>query len=62
MASTPAAMKDDGALLWAAAILPPELIGSFQEAIAELPPVATRSARDLAELILALDALQPPQR
>jgi hypothetical protein len=61
-ASTPAAMKDDGALLWAAAILPPELVAAFQEAIAELPPVATRSARDLAELILALDALQPPQR
>jgi hypothetical protein len=61
-ATTPAAMKDDGTLLWTAAILPPDLLTSFQDAMADLPPVATRSARDFAELILALDALQPPQR
>jgi hypothetical protein len=61
-ATTPAAMKDDGTLIWTAAILPPELHPAFQTAIADLPPVATRSARDFSDLMLALDALQPPQR
>jgi hypothetical protein len=61
-ATTPAAMKDDGTLIWTAAILPPELHPAFETAIAALPPVATRSARDFSDLMLALDALQPPQR
>jgi hypothetical protein len=61
-ATTPAAMKDDGTLIWTAAILPPAQHPAFQTAIAELPPVATRSARDFSNLVLALDALEPPQR
>jgi hypothetical protein len=55
-ATTPAAMKDDGTLVWTAAILPPELLPAFRDAIAALLPVTTRSALDLADLVLALDA------
>ena len=54
--------KADGTLLWTAAVLPPELQASFQDAIAALPPLATRSARDFSDLILALHAPQAPQR
>jgi hypothetical protein len=61
-ATTPAAMKDDGTLVWTAALLPTELLGAFQQAIAGLLPGTTRSARDFADLALALDTLQPPQR
>ncbi|HEX6000369.1 MAG TPA: DUF5691 domain-containing protein [Hyphomicrobiaceae bacterium] len=61
-ATTPAAMKDDGTLIWSAAILPCGLLPAFQNAIADLPPAATRSARDLSDLMLALGALQAPQR
>jgi hypothetical protein len=61
-ATTPTAMKDDGTLIFTAVVLPPELQLSFQEAIAELHPVATRSARDFSDLVLALDALKPTQR
>jgi hypothetical protein len=61
-ATTPAAMKDDGTLIWTAGILPSALLPAFQDAIADLPPVSTRSARDFSDLVLALDALQAPQR
>jgi hypothetical protein len=61
-ATTPGAMKDDGTLIWTAAILPPRLLAAFQDAISTLPPIGTRSARDFSDLVLALDALQPPQR
>jgi len=61
-ATTPAAMKDDGTLVWTATLLPPELLGAFQQAITGLLPGTTRSARDFADLALALDTLQPPQR
>jgi hypothetical protein len=61
-ATTPGAMKDDGTLIWTAAILPPRLLPAFQDAISTLPPIGTRSARDFSDLVLALDALQPPQR
>jgi len=61
-AATAGAMKDDGTLIWTAAILPPERMAAFQQAIAELPPISARSARDLSDLVLALEALQPPQR
>jgi uncharacterized protein DUF5691 len=54
--------KDDGTLTWTAAVLPPERLPELQDAIAALPPVATRAARDFSDLMLALDALQPPQR
>jgi hypothetical protein len=61
-ATMPAEMKDDGTLIWTAAVLPSQLLPIFQEAIAELPPVATRSARAFADLMLTLDTLQPRQR
>jgi hypothetical protein len=35
---------------------------AFQDAISPLPPIATRSARDFSDLMLALGALQAPQR
>jgi hypothetical protein len=58
-AKTLAALKDSGpTLIWTAAVLPPELQPAFQEAIAPLPPVATRSARDFSDLVLALGALE----
>jgi hypothetical protein len=55
-ATTPAAMKDDGTLVWTAAVLPPELLPAFRDAIAALLPITTRPALDLADLALALDA------
>ena len=61
-ATTPAAMKDDGTLIWTAALLPSELLATFQEAVSGLPSVTTRSACDFADLVLTLDALQPRQR
>jgi hypothetical protein len=61
-AATPAAMKDDGTLVWTAAVLPPALLPTFQNALADLPSVATRAARDFSDLMLALEALQPLQR
>jgi hypothetical protein len=60
-AAMPAAMRDDGTLIWTASVLPPELMAAFQDAISDLPPVTARSARDLADLVLALDTLKPSQ-
>jgi hypothetical protein len=61
-AVTPGAMKDDGTLIWTAAILPTGLLPSFQEAMTALQPATTRSARDFTDLVLALDTLQPRER
>jgi hypothetical protein len=61
-ATRSAEMKDDGTLIWTAAVLPSQLLPIFQNAIAELPPAATRSARDFADLMLTLETLQPRQR
>ena len=58
-ATTPAAMKDDGTLIWTAALLPSGLLATFQEAVSSLLPVTTRSARDFADLVLMLDTLRP---
>jgi Family of unknown function (DUF5691) len=58
-ATTPAAMKDDGTLIWTAALLPSGLLATFQEAVSGLLPVTTRSARDFADLVLTLDTIQP---
>ena len=58
-ATTPAAMKDDGTLLWTAAIFHPSCSRPFRRDCRPLPPVATRSARDFAELILALEPCNP---
>jgi hypothetical protein len=57
-ADTPASLKDDGTLVWTAALLPSELLASFVAMMAPLPPAATRNARDFAELVLALET--PP--
>ncbi len=53
-AATPAATKDDGTLVWTAAVLPKEPLARFLEMISSLPPAITRTARDFAELMLAL--------
>jgi Family of unknown function (DUF5691) len=60
-AATPAAMKDDGTLIWTAAVLPSQLLPTFREATAALMPATTRSARDFADLMLTLNTLQPRQ-
>jgi hypothetical protein len=57
-ADTPASLKDDGTLVWTAALLPSELLPSFISMMAPLPPAATRAARDFADLVLALET--PP--
>lgn len=57
-AATPAAMKDDGTLVWTAALLPPALLTALSAAIAELQPLTVRSARDFTELALALEQTQ----
>jgi hypothetical protein len=57
-ADTPVSLKDDGTLVWTAALLPSELLPSFIAMIASLPPAVTRAARDFAELALALET--PP--
>jgi hypothetical protein len=61
-ATTPATMKHDGTLIWSAAVLPSQLLARFQDAMAALSPAITRPAHDFAELVLALDAVLPPQR
>ena len=60
-ADAPRSLKDDGTLLWTAAVLPAGLLASFIAMIAPLPPAATRSARDLADLVLALAATPTQQ-
>jgi hypothetical protein len=54
-ATIPAAMKDDGTLVWTAAVMPAELLPSFQEMLAPLLATTTQSARDFAELALTLE-------
>jgi Family of unknown function (DUF5691) len=61
-ADTPASLKDDGTLVWTAAVLPRELLPSFTAMIAPLPPAATRNARDFADLVLALETNPIQQR
>jgi hypothetical protein len=60
-ATTPAAVKDDGALVWTATVLPAGLLPSLQDMLAPLLPTTTRSARDFAELVLTLETMQPQQ-
>jgi hypothetical protein len=57
-ADTPASLKDDGTLVWTAALLPAAMLSSFIAMMAPLPPAATRAARDFADLVLALET--PP--
>jgi hypothetical protein len=55
-ADTPTAMKDDGTLIWTAAVLPTALLASFLAKLEPLSPATTRAAREFAALVLALDA------
>jgi Family of unknown function (DUF5691) len=57
-ADTPAASKDDRTLVWTAVLLPASRLPSFLETIAPLPPAITRTARDFADLVLALAAAE----
>jgi len=59
-AETPAAMKDDGTLIWTAAVLPTPLLPSFLAKIEPLLPATSRAARAFVDLALALEA--PTQR
>jgi hypothetical protein len=59
-ADRPTAIKDDGTLIWTAAVLPTSLLASFLAKLEPLLPATTRAAREFAALILALDA--PTQR
>ena len=59
-ADTATAMKDDGTLIWTAAVLPTSLLASFLAKLEPLLPTTTRAAREFAALTLALDA--PTQR
>jgi hypothetical protein len=59
-ADTPAAMKDDGTLIWTAAVLPTSLLPSFLAKLEPLLPGTTRAARAFVDLALALEA--PTQR
>jgi hypothetical protein len=61
-ATAPAAMKDDCTLIWTAAVLPSELLATFQDATAGLLPATSRTARDFADFALTLETLQPRNR
>ena len=61
-ATTPAAAKDDGTLIWTATVLPAGLVAAFIERIEALSPATTRIARDFADLILALEMVPTQQR
>ncbi|MBO0756582.1 MAG: hypothetical protein J2P54_12015 [Bradyrhizobiaceae bacterium] len=55
-ADTPSAMKDDGTLIWTAAVLPTSLLASFLAKLEPLLPATTRAAREFVALVLALGA------
>jgi hypothetical protein len=59
-ADTPTAIKDDGTLIWTAAVLPTSLLASFLAKLEPLLPATTRAASEFTALVLALDA--PTQR
>jgi hypothetical protein len=52
----PAGPKDDGRLIFTATLMPREVMPVFIESLAPLPLAATRTAKDFADLILALPA------
>jgi hypothetical protein len=58
-AAGPAGPKDDGRLIFTATLMPREVMSAFIESLAPLPLVATRAAKDFADLILALPARPP---
>jgi hypothetical protein len=52
----PAGPKDDGRLIFTATLMPREVMPAFIDSLAPLPLAATRTAKDYADLILALPA------
>ncbi|MEQ1615203.1 MAG: DUF5691 domain-containing protein [Hyphomicrobiaceae bacterium] len=58
-AATPAAMKDDGRLIFTAALIPHATTPAFKDTLAPLTPVSARAARDFADLVLALPPTPP---
>ena len=54
--TTPSAMKDDGTLVFTAAVLPAALVPAFLATITPLHTVTARTSRDFADLVLALEA------
>jgi hypothetical protein len=53
-ATTPAQIKDDGRLIFMAALMPRATMPAFMQSLAELSPGSTRAAKDFADLMLAL--------
>src|SRR5262249_52719370 len=53
-ATTPAAQKDDGRLVFTATLLPRATLPAFVAQLSPLPPGASRAARNFADLVLAL--------
>jgi Family of unknown function (DUF5691) len=53
-ATTPAAQKDDGRLIFTATLLPRAVLPSFVAQLSPLPPGASRAARDFCDLVQAL--------
>jgi hypothetical protein len=56
LVSTDAVMKDDGRLVYMAALMPREVAPAFVASLKPLSAVTTRSALDFADIILALPA------
>jgi len=55
-ATTSSALKDDGRLVFAATLMPHDVMPAFTESLAPLSPSLSRGARDFADLVLALPA------
>ena len=54
--TTQSALKDDGRLVFAATLMPCEVMPAFIQTLAPLSPSLSRPARDFADLVLALPA------
>jgi hypothetical protein len=59
-ATTPAAQKDDGRLIFTATLMPRATLPAFIAQLSPLPPGASRAARDFADLVLALPIQASP--
>jgi hypothetical protein len=58
-ATTPAQLKDDGRLIFTAVLMPRATMPAFIRSLAHLSPASTRSAKDFADLVLALPDTAP---
>jgi hypothetical protein len=54
--TTSSVLKDDGRLVFAATLMPCEVMPAFIQTLAPLSPSLSRAARDFADLVLALPA------